>query len=393
MGPLEGLRVVDLTRIISGPFCTALLADMGADVIKVEPPKGGDPVRAQGAIKDGLSWYFASFNRNKKSITLDLYSDEGKKILADLIRASDVVVENFRPGVIEKMGFGLERLRELKPDIILSSVNGFGSSGPYADRPAFDFIAQAMSGMMSVTGEPGGPPMRSPSPISDLVAGLYAAFGIVCAVHARGRTGQGQKVESTLMGGLISMLAYLMADHLATGELPERTGNDHPIASPYGLFQAKDAPVAIAPATERYVAKLLEVLDLQHLAEDPNFWNRSWRRANRAKLNAAINEKIGQQTRDYWVEHLNRAGVPCGPVLNLAEVASDPQVEEQDWIVEIEHPGYGPVRMLGVPLKLSETPGGVERPAPKLGEHTDEILRLIGLADPDIERLREQGVI
>jgi CoA:oxalate CoA-transferase len=392
-GPLHGIRVVDLTRIIAGPFCTALLADMGAEVVKVEPRDGGDPLRSQGTLKDGLSWYFASFNRNKKSLTLDLYTDEGKAVLAELVRRSDVVVENYRAGVIERMGFGIERLRALKPDVILCSINGYGSSGPYVDRPAFDFIAQAMSGFMSVTGEREGAPVRAANPISDLVAGLYAAFGVVCALHARERGGGGQRVEATLMGSMVSLLAYLLADHLATGEVPTRTGNDHPVAAPYGLFQAADKPVAIAPATERYLAKLLEVLELQPLAEHPQFWNRDWRRANRAALNAAITERIRTRTRDEWVEILNRAGVPAGPVQDVAEVAADPQVADQEWIVEIDHPGYGPVRMSGPALKLSSTPAAVRAPAPRLGEHAEEILAGLGYDEAAIARLRAAGIV
>jgi len=223
--PLSGIHVVDLTRILAGPFCTQLLADLGADVIKIEAPGQGDPVRGQGAIRDGLSWYFAQFNRNKRSLTLDLYQDQGKEVLADLLRRADVLVENYRPGVLARMGFSEARLRELNPRLVVASVNGYGSSGPYALRPAFDFIAQAMSGFMSVNGPPDGELLRAGPPISDLVVGLYAAFGVVSALLARerGTTGGGQQVEASLTGGLISMLAYFSAHHFATGELPERT--------------------------------------------------------------------------------------------------------------------------------------------------------------------------
>ncbi len=271
--PLSGIRVVDLTRILAGPFCTQLLADLGAEVIKVEQPGRGDPVRDQGVIRDGLSWYFAQFNRNKKSITLDLYEDEGKRVLADLLRRADVLVENFRPGVLEKMGFPESRLRELNPGLVVASVNGYGSTGPYADRPAFDFIAQAMSGFMSVTGPAGGEPLRAGQPISDLVAGLYAAFGVVAALLARerGTTTGGQRVEAALTNGLISMMAYFSASYFATGALPERTGNDHPVVYPYGLFHAADGDVAIAPSTPAIVERLLQELGLADLLSDPEF--------------------------------------------------------------------------------------------------------------------------
>jgi CoA:oxalate CoA-transferase len=261
--PLSGIRVVDLTRIIAGPFCTQLLADLGAEVIKIEPPGRGDPVRGQGAIRDGLSWYFAQFNRNKKSLALDLYADQGKAVLADLLRGADVLVENYRPGVLATMGFDAARLEALNPALIVGSINGYGSTGPYVDRPAFDFIAQAMSGFMSVTGAPGAP-MRAGPPIADLVAGLYAAFGILAALIARGGagsagagSGRGQRVEASLTGGLISMLAYFSAQYFATGALPERTGNDHPVVYPYGLFHAADGEVATAPSTEVHVRRFL----------------------------------------------------------------------------------------------------------------------------------------
>jgi crotonobetainyl-CoA:carnitine CoA-transferase CaiB-like acyl-CoA transferase len=387
---LSGIKVVDLTRILAGPFCTMLLADMGAEVVKVEDPKGGDAVRRQGVIKDGLSWYFAQFNRNKKSIALDLRSDIGRDALADLIRGADVLVENYRPGVLAEMGFGPERLEALNPRLVVGSVNGYGSTGPYAARPSFDFIAQAMSGFMSVNGEPDGPPLRSGLPMSDLVAGLYAAFGVVCALHARGRTGRGQAVESALTNGLISMLAYASANHFATGENPKRTGNDHPIASPYGLFHAKDGELAIAPSTEDIVLRLLRALGLEAMLEDPDFATVAQRMKNRARINAAINEKLGRQTVAHWIETLNRAGVPCGRVMGLDEVFADPQVRAQEMMLEVEHPGHGPVRMTGFPVKLSGTPCAVRLPAPELGQHTEEVLRELGWSPERIAALKKR---
>jgi crotonobetainyl-CoA:carnitine CoA-transferase CaiB-like acyl-CoA transferase len=392
--PLSGIKVVDLTRILAGPFCTQLLADLGADVVKVEAPGQGDPVRGQGAIKDGLSWYFAQFNRNKRSITLDLYQDQGKAVLADLLRRADVLVENYRPGVLARMGFSEARLQELNPRLVVASVNGYGSTGPYVDRPAFDFIAQAMSGFMSVTGPP-GEPMRAGPPISDLVAGLYAAFGTVSALlaRARGTTAGGQRLEASLMNGLISMLAYASASYLATGELPERTGNDHPVVYPYGLFHAADGDVAIAPSTPAIVERLMAELGLADRLSDPDFASNAARVANRERLKALVNARIAERTVADWIERLNRAGVPCGRVMNLAEVFSDPQVLAQEMVLEADHPGHGPVRMTGFPVKLSATPARLRRPAPELGEHTDQVLIEAGY-DPDrIAALREAGVI
>ncbi len=389
--PLSGIRVVDLTRILAGPFCTQLLADLGAEVIKVEAPGRGDPVRGQGAIKDGLSWYYAQFNRNKKSITLDLYTDEGKAVLADLICRADVLVENFRPGVLAEMRFDQGRLDALNPALIVGSVNGYGSTGPYVDRPAFDFIAQAMSGFMSVSGKP-DEPLRAGPPIADLIAGLYVALGITAALLARGK-GSGQRVEASLVGGLISMLAYFSASHFATGALPARTGNDHPVVWPYGLFHAADGQVAVAPSTPVHVQRFLGALGLGHLLEDRDFADNAARIRNRETLRALIDEKIGAETVEAWIERLNRAGVPCGRVMDLAEVFADPLVQAQEMALEIDHPGHGPVRMTGFPIKLSATPARLRRPAPKLGEHTEEVLRDLGDDPIRIAALKGRGVL
>jgi CoA:oxalate CoA-transferase len=394
--PLSGIRVVDLTRILAGPFCTQLLADLGAEVIKVEPPGRGDPVRGQGTIKDGLSWYFVQFNRNKKSITLDLYADQGRAVLADLVRRADVLVENYRPGVLAQMGFDAARLEALNPALIVGSVNGYGSAGPYVDRPAFDFIAQAMSGFMSVTGAP-GEPVRAGPPIADLVAGLYAALGIVAALLARGRPGpgggQGQRVEASLTGGLISMLAYFSAQYFATGALPVRTGNDHPVVYPYGLFHAADGEVAIAPSTQVHVRRFLEALDLGHLLEDPAFADNDARMRHRERLRELIDARIGEASVEVWIERLNRAGVPCGRVMDLGEVFADPQVLAQEMVLEVEHPGHGPVRMTGFPVKLGSTPARIRRPAPALGEHTEAVLRDLGYAPDRIAALQAVKII
>src|SRR5262247_3485150 len=304
--PLTGVRVVDLTRILAGPFCSMLLADMGAEVIKIEPPGEGDPVRRQGVLVQGLSWYFAQFNRNKKSITLDLRADEGKAILSRLIERADVLLENYRPGVLARMGFGEERLRELNPDLVVCGISGYGSTGPYADRPSFDFIAQAMSGFMSVNGRDGDAPMRAAMPISDLVAGLYGAFGVACALVARrGGRGRGQRVEASMMNGLISLMAYLSANYLATGKLPPRTGNEHPIAAPYGLYRATDGEVAIAPSTDDVVRRLFRALGIEAELARPEFASYGERLRHRDAVNALVGERIRAGTVDHWIAHLN----------------------------------------------------------------------------------------
>ena len=370
---LSGIRVIDLTRILAGPFCTLMLADMGAEVIKVEPPKG-DPVRGQGAIKEGLSWYFSQFNRNKKSIVLDLYTEEGKADLKLLLESADVLVENYRPGVLAKMGFTTAFLEEINPRLICASVNGYGSTGPYVDRPSFDFIAQAMSGFMSVNGSAEGDPMRAAPPMSDMIAGLYAAFGVVTALHARQRTGKGQNVESSLTNGLISMMAYLSAEYLATGEIPKRTGNNHPIASPYGLFRASDGRVAVAPSNDVFVERFLQVLNLGYLLDEERFKTNAARMKNRDELLEIINKVTEKNTVEHWIKVINEAGCPCGRTMDLSEVFSDPQVLSQEMLLEVDHPGRGTVKMTGFPVKLSKTPAKIHRATPELGEHTEEIL-------------------
>jgi CoA:oxalate CoA-transferase len=390
--PLTGLRVLDLTRVLSGPFCTALLGDLGAEVLKVEAPEG-DSVRGQGAMKDGVSLYFAQFNRNKRSIRLDLRKPEGRDILARLIARSDVLVENFRPGVLARMGFTEARLKDLRPSLVTCAINGFGSSGPYRDRPAFDFIAQAMSGFMAVNGGPDDPPMRSGLPISDLVAGLYAALAITAAVtHARA-TGQGQQAEVSLTNGLVSLLAYIATNTFATGTPPPRSGNDHPIAAPYGLFPTRDGQIALAPPDDAFFGRLADALGMPGLKDDPLYRTQTARVANRARINAIVGGALAAHPTAHWVETLNKAGVPCGPVLGVAEVFQDPQILAQEMVMDVPHPGLGLVRMLGFPMKLSETPCQVRRTAPALGEHGEEVLVELGYAEAERAALRAAGVV
>lgn len=391
--PLSGFRILDLTRIISGPFCTSLLADMGAEVIKIETPGEGDPVRAQGVIRDGLSWYFANYNRNKKSVTLDLYSEEGKAVLRRLIAECDVIVENYRPGVMQKMGLGDEALKALKPDIIHCSINGFGTTGPYRDRPAFDFIAQAMSGFMSLNGAENQPPMRAGPPISDLVAGMNGALGIVAALLRRERTGQGDSVSVSLLGSMIGLLSFQASNYFADGRLPARTGNDHGIASPYGLFETADGQVAIAPSNDVVYHKLLDALELSELRADPRFATNADRMRNRAAITEAIQTRTRQHTSAHWIERLNRFGVPCGQVLNLQEVFEDPQVQDQRMAIDVSHGGHGDVRMLGFPIKFAQAEARPVQPAPALGADTRDVLRQFGFAQDDIDGLQERGVI
>ena len=384
--PLRNFRIVDLTRVISGPFCTMMLADLGADVIKVETPDG-DLVRRQGKGKDGLSYYFASFNRNKRSITLDLKSPEGKKTLEELIATADALVENFRPGVMDRLGFGEARLQELRPGLVTCGISGFGPDGPYSDRPCFDFIAQAMSGFMSVNGRADEPPLRSGLPISDLVAGLYGALGVTAALLGRERSGKAERVDVSLTNSMVSLLAYIASHYFATGEVLPRTGNDHPIASPYGLFQARDGAIAIAPSDDTFFRRLMDALDLPDVKNDPDFKDNFSRVAHRARLNAIVEGKLAQHDCSHWIEVLNRAGVPCGPVNDVKGVFDDPQIRSQNMAIDVPHPGRGMVRMLGFPIRLANEPCRVRYPAPELGQHNEEIRR--ELATLAGKRLRE----
>jgi len=391
--PLSGIRVVDLTRVLSGPFCSMLLGDLGAEVIKVETPGEGDSVRHQGAGREGLSWYFANYNRNKRAITLNLRSDEGREILARLIVRSDVLIDNYRPGVLEAMGFSEARLAELNPRLVRGSINGFGATGPYRDRPSFDFIAQAMSGFMSVNGAADQPPMRSGPPVSDLIAGLYGALGIVAGLLREQRTGQGGSASVSLIGGLISFLGFMATDYLATGRLPARTGNDHPIGSPYALFRTADGEIAVAPAREAMYQRLLGALDAGELRQRPEFASNTLRAENRAAINAEIEARTLRQTSDHWIRVLNEAGVPCSQVMHLDEVFADPQVVQQQAVVTVAHPGYGDVSMLGSALHIDGEPLPVRLPAPALGAHTVEVLQELGLSAGEIDQLRERGVV
>ena len=391
--PLSGIRVVDLTRILAGPFCTMILADMGAEVVKVETPGLGDPLRGQGVIRDGLSWYFAAFNRNKKSLALNLRHEDGRAALARLIENSDVLVENYRPDVLAAMGFGEVRLKALNPGLVTCSLSGFGNSGPYRDRPSFDFIAQAMSGFMSVTGEAGGGPLRAGPPIADLVAGLYGAIGVCASLVRKGRTGAGDRVGSSLNNGMISLLGFLAANHFATGEEPGRTGNDHAIVSPYGMFRTQDGEVALAPSQEQSYQRLVDALQLPELRGDPRFATNDLRVRNRAAMNATIEARLVTGTTVHWIEVLNAGGVPCGRVMGMAEVFADPQVVDQQMVVTQHHPGHGDVRMLGFPIKFAEAPCQLRRPAPEIGADTDAVLTGLGYAPDEIARMREAGVV
>ena len=375
-GALSGIKVIDLTRVLSGPFCTMLLADMGAEVIKIEPPKG-DNVRNQGDMVDGYSSYFAQFNRNKKSVILDLYVETEKDILKSLLSDADVVVENFKAGVFDKMGFDYDTLKSINPKLISASVNGFGSKGEMSDRPAFDFIAQALSGFMSLNGTEESGPMRAAMPISDLVAGLYCAFGIVCALQSRNKTGKGQKVEASLTSGLISMMAYLSSESFVTGKAPNKSGNNHPILAPYGIFKTSDGEIAVAPASDKFCSIFLECIDLISLLDNELYKNNSNRMKNRDSLNEIVNKRMISETSDFWIKKLNKAGCPAAKIVSLPEALNSQLIQDNEMVISSNGPEGRQIKMTGFPVKLSDTPSQLYRCPPLLGEHTNEILKTI----------------
>ena len=391
---LQGVKVIDLTRIIAGPFCTQLLADLGADVIKVETPSG-DPLRAQGEKVNDFSWYYAGYNRNKKSVALDMRDPDGMVVLKRLLATADVLVENFRPGVLDKMGLSLEVLNDLNPNLIVCSISGFGADGPYAQRPAFDFIAQALSGFMSVNGEAGGAPLRSGLPISDLVVGLYSALAISSRLVGRdtSKSTGVQTVDVALTDSMISLLSFQAANYLAAGVEPVRSGNEHQLVAPYGVFDTADGAIALAPSNDGVYSKLLAVLDMEHLLEDERIDTNEKRMKNRALMRDILEPVFTSKSSDHWIETMNAAGVPAGPILSVPGVFADPQVIHREMVMPVDHGDRGTVQMLGFPMKFSQEPCQVRHPAPELGEHSAEVLRDAGFGPDEVTDLSDRGVV
>jgi len=394
-GALHGIRVIDFSRVLAGPYCTMLLADMGADVIKIEQPGTGDDTRAWGPPFLGTeSGYYLSVNRNKRGIAIDLKADEGRAIAFDLVRQSDVVVENFRVGVMERLGLGYAQLREIKPDLIYCSISGFGRSGPYSDRAGYDLIAEAMSGFMSVTGEPEGTGMRAGVAIGDVTTGMMASNAILAALLHRERTGQGQLVEAALLDTIIGWLINANLYYLITGQNQPRTGNAHAQVVPYQSFQTQDLPMIVTAGNDRLFASLCAVIDRPELATDPRFRTNSDRIANRTDLTVAIETELARRTAAEWTERLLAAGVPAGPINTMAEVFSDPHVLARNMLVEFDHAILGQIKLPGVPIKFSETPAAARTAPPVLGQHTHAVLQeLCNLDDAHIADLSSRGVI
>ena len=388
--PLAGIRVLDFTRYLAGPFCTMLLSDYGADVVKVESPKGRE-FRHPGSTRD--SYFFLSANRGKRSLAVDIREETGRALIERMLPEYDVVVENFRPGVMDKLGLGPDALTARHPRLVYCSISGFGADGPYRDRPGFDQIAQGMSGFMSITGTEAEGPTRAGIAIGDLLGGMFAAQGVQLALFARERSGRGQVVDASLLESMLGVLTWGAGMFFESGEAPGPAGQHHPLASPYGRFKAGGGYLNIAAGNDTMWEKLARVLGKPEWLEDERFRNAGVRIGNRDALTAAIEEVLATGDVDHWVELLNRAGIPTGPVLNMAQVFSDPQVVAREMLVEMPHPEVGTFKTTGLPVKLGDTPGRIQRRPPLLGEHSTEVLGEHGLSNAEITGLCESGVV
>jgi crotonobetainyl-CoA:carnitine CoA-transferase CaiB-like acyl-CoA transferase len=373
-GALDHLLVLDLTSHLSGPYCAMLLADHGADVIKIEPP-GGDSARAMPPFVNGESAPFMTWNRNKRSAVLDLKQPADKAALLDLIDRADVLIENYRPGVLDRLGLGWDVLHARNKRLILASISGFGQTGPYSRRGGFDLITQAMSGLMSTNGPADGPPHRLPIAISDVTAGMFLAFGVLAAIEARHRTGEGQRVETSLLEAATSLAVYESAHYFATGTRPGRIGQAHRGSSPYQCFQTADGYITVGASQQRFFVQLCTLLGAPELVNDPRFASNAERVQHNDTLVALLADRFRTRPSAHWLQALEQLGIPAGPVLHYDEVFTDPQILARDMGVETHHPVTGPFRTMGVSVKLSDTPGSVRTPAPRLGEHTDTVLK------------------
>jgi len=393
-GPLAGMRVLELAQIMAGPTCGALLADLGADVIKVEKIGGGDDARGYREPRvNGVSAPFLMLNRNKRGIALDLKHTQGRAILLRLVRHADVLIENFRHGTMEKLELGYDALAAENPALIYCSITGYGRDGPWADKGGFDLVAQAFAGLMAITGEPGRPPVKTGSPVSDINAGLLATIGVLAAWAHRQQTGRGQIVDTSLMEAALQQTSWHAASFFATGESPGPLGSAHLLTAPYQAFATSDGFIVIGGANQGNWERIADVLGHPEWRNDPRFATNTARMANLPALVAAMSEVLASRPRVEWLARLDAAGVPAGPVHSVGEALSHPQTLARGMVVDLEHPEAGPTKALGCPVHLSATPTRVERPAPRLGEHTRDVLRECGYAEAQIDAFAATGVV
>jgi len=391
--PLGGVRVLDLTRALSGPFCTMILGDLGADVIKVEP-LDGDMMRQWGPYDRTESVYYLTGNRNKRAIAINFRSKEGLELIKSLAKECDVLVENFKPGSMDAMGLNYEKLAEINPRLIYMSITGFGRDGPNSDQPGFDQIAQGYSGLMSVTGSEESGPLRVGVAIGDQTTGMWAAIGVLAALAKREKTGVGHRIDTSLMASLVGLLSVQGQRFLSLGETPGLAGNNHPVVSPCGVFQTKDGPINIAANTTNMWVSLCNILELNELVSDARFIDNASRAVNRDELKNLIEKKLAMFDRQHWTNLFNKAGVPAGPINNMAEVFSDDQVLHCKLVEEVKHPVLGPLKLVGIPIQFDQQKGNsIKRAPPLLGEHTAEILKEFGWSTSDIDALEGRSVV
>ena len=393
-GPLDGIKVLDLTRVLAGPYATMLLGDLGAEVIKIEQPGTGDESRNFGPFKNGFSLYFMSVNRGKRSVTLNLKTERGQAIFKQLLTHTDIVVENFRPGTMKKLGLDYDTLKTEHPSLIYAACSGFGQTGPYAQQGAYDMIIQGMGGIISITGEPEGPPVRVGTSISDITAALFTTIGILSALHHRNQTRKGQFVDVAMLDSLVAVLENAVVRYFATGEAPKPLGARHPAITPFEAFASADGHVIIALGNDTLWAKFCEHVNRQDLISDERFRTNANRTENHAELFPILSSIMSERATDDWIDALGEIGVPCGPINAMDKVVSHPQVQAREMITRVAHQITGTIEVPGVPIKLSETPGNVDAPAPSLGEHTTEVLTDVLKMSPDeVAKLKQNGVI
>lgn len=391
-GPLHDVKVIDLTRVLAGPFCTTILGDLGAEIVKVEQVGKGDPTRDIAPYVNGQSHYHLSLNRNKKSISLDLRSDEGRDIVRRLVATADVLVENFRPGVLTSLGLDPTDLRSEHPSLIICSISGFGQNGPFRDNPSFDLVTQALSGAMSVTGEPGRPPVRMGMPLGDQIGGLYGAIATLAALHERSVTGEGAHIDLALLDGLVSLLGYVAARYFATGEVLGPVGSGHHSSVPYRAYPASDGYLVVACMMDTFWPRICAAIGRPDLAEDARFASFDQRTAAREEIDTAMEEAMITKTVAEWCEILEAADIPFAPILSVPDVVTHPQIEHRGLIREFAHPKYGPFRTIGDPIRFVGRQQDPIDPPPLLGEHTEEILKDLGFDATAIDTLVEKGV-
>jgi len=391
---LEGIRVLDLTSYLAGPYCTMIMADLGAEVVKVEQPGTGDGSREWGPpFIEGESAYYLSVNRNKKSITLNLRSDKGKEILHRMASSFDVFIENYRPGTVERLGADYATLSRINPRLIYCSISGFGQDGPYRERSSYDIVGQAMGGLMSLTGEEGRPPVKVGVAIADICAGMFAAIGILAALTAREKTGRGQVIDVSILDGQVAWLSHQAGNFFATGVNPERLGSAHPTIAPYQAFKAADSYFVVAVGNDSLWKRFCNALGLNDLLTDARFATNPDRVRNKEELTRALEEVLAAKPSAEWLKIIDSAGVPCGPVHTLSEVFEDPQVLYRRMVEEVQHPRAGRIKVVGVPIKMSDTPASVRTAPPMLGEHTKEVLQSLSYGETEINKLAKEGVI